>query len=133
MTLRGIAAMKKALMMGSVLLLLITPWVVGAPVIPFGEKTGFRQLELAPFGRETYPIRCKAKESTRVMVWGQGKSPLAVYVFDVHGNCVAHDDLSLSRDSDALALEWYSPAQADYDVEVHNLGRRSNTSEIAIR
>ncbi|GEM_PF-6987934 len=125
--------MKRAALLGSGFLLLMVHWVVGGPVNSFAEKAGFRQLALEPFGRETYSIKCKAKESTRVIIWGQGSSPMAIYVFDVNGNCVARDDLSVGGISDDLALEWYSPTEANFDVEVRNLGRKSNTAEIAIR
>lgn len=125
--------MKYAAVIGAVIVLLMVSWAESAPVNPFAEKSGFRQLVLEPFQRDNYAIRCKAKESTRVIVYGQGSSPMAVYVFDAHGNCVAHDDYSTNDVSDDLALDWYSPSETTYDVEVYNLGRKSNTAEIAIR
>src|SRR5262245_17327039 len=125
--------MKWSGLWGSAILLSAVSWALSSPVSTFAEKNGYRQLVLDPFARENYPIRCKAKESTRVIVYGQGSSPMAVYVFDKHGNCVAHDDFATDGGSDDLPLEWFSPTEAAYDVEVRNLGRKSNTSEIAIR
>jgi len=125
--------MKIAVFLGSSLLMLLGSWAVSSPTTAFAEKNGFRQLVLEPFSRENYAIRCKGKESTRIIVYGQGSSPMAVYVFDTHGNCVARDDFSTGGVSDDLALEWFSAADATYDVEIRNLGRKSNTAEIAIR
>ena len=125
--------MKWSTGLGSAIMLLMASWAGSAPVTPFAEKHGFRQAALEPFQHETHSIRCKAKETTRVIVYGQGSSPMAVYVFDAHGNCVAHDDFSTGGVSDDLALEWLAPTEAAYDVEVRNLGRKSNTAELAIR
>ena len=125
--------MKKAVLPSGALLLLMAHFAASGPVQPFGDKMGHRQATLEPFGRETYTLKCKANERSSVIVYGQGSSPMAVYVFDAHGNCVARDDLSNSTVSDDLALEWYPPTEEIYEIEIRNLGRKQNTAEIAIR
>jgi len=121
-------------LLGAPLLFLFAHLAGGAPVRPFAEnEKGFRPVPTEPFSGRTFPVRCKAKERTAVIIYGQGTSPMAVYVFDSHGNCVAWDDMSLSMMPDDLALEWYPPTEQNYEVEVRNLGRKTNQSEIAIR
>jgi hypothetical protein len=127
-------AMKRIWLLGVPLLVVFAHFVGGAPVRPFAEnEKGFRSVPLEPFSGRTFSVRCKAKERTAVIVYGEGTSPMAVYVFDPHGNCVAWDDNSLSMMPDDLALEWYPPAEQNYEVEVRNLGRKKNQPEIAIR
>ncbi|MCI0683893.1 MAG: hypothetical protein L0Y71_17440 [Gemmataceae bacterium] len=127
--------MNKTWLVGAPLMLWLVHVAAGSPVRPFADNDkGFRQVLIEPFSTRTFNnIRCQANERTALIVYGQGTSPMAAYVFDAHGNCVAWDDLSISMVPDDLALEWYPPAEQAYDVEVRNLGRKSNQSEIVIR
>ena len=125
--------MKKTAILGSLALLLATHLVLGSPVEPFAEKLGFREVELDGFSRETFTLRCQAKQRTTAIVYGDGRSPLALYVFDPHGNCVARDDFGQGRMTDDLAVEWYPPAEDMYEIDVRNLGRKQNIAEVAIR
>ena len=126
--------LKRMWLLGAPLLFLFAHLAGGAPVRPFAEgEKGHRQVPMEPFSGRTFSVLCKAKERTAVIIYGQGTSPMAAYVFDSHGNCVAWDDLSLSTMPDDLALEWYPPTEQTYEVEVRNLGRKENRPEIAIR
>lgn len=125
--------MKKAAILGCFGLLAMVHFVAGSPVEPFNEESGFRQLELEPFSRESFTLRCQAKLRSTAIVYGHGRSPLALYVFDPHGNCVARDDFSPSRMTDDLAVEWFPPTEEMYEIEVRNLGRKQNIAEVAIR
>jgi hypothetical protein len=125
--------MKKTAVLGCFALLAAAHLVLGSPVEPFAEKLGFRELELDPHSRETFTLRCQAKERTTAIVYGKGRSPLAVYVFDPHGNCVAKDDFAQGKMTDDLAVEWYPPMEQMYEIDVRNLGRKQNIAEVAIR
>lgn len=126
--------MKGMWLLGAPLALVFAHLAGGAPVRPFADnEKGYRQVPMEPFSARTFPVRCKAKERTAVIVYGQGTSPMGVYVFDPHGNCVAWDDASRSMMPDDLALEWHPPTEQTYEVEVRNLGRKANNAEIAIR
>lgn len=118
---------------GSAVLLLLAHLAPGAPVQPWAKESGFRQLAIEPFATYFSSFTCKARERTAIMVYGQGTSPMAIYVYDAHGNCVARDDLSLSIVSDDLAVEWQPASEQVYDVEIRNLGRKVNNAEIAVR
>lgn len=130
----GTLIMKRMWLLGAPFVLLFAHLVAGAPVRPFADnEKGFRMVAMEPFSGRTFSVRCKAKERTAVIIYGQGTSPMGVYVFDPHGNCVAWDDVSLSMMPDDLALEWHPPTEQNYEIEVRNLGRKANQPEIAIR
>ncbi len=126
--------MHRAFIAGLFFVSLALPMVLGGPVQPFGdEEKGFHQMRLEPFAVRTFTQECKGGERTCVIAIGQGTTPLGVYVYDVHGNCVAWDDYSLSDVADDLALEFHPPQQGVYEVEIRNFGRRSNSVELAVR
>jgi hypothetical protein len=125
--------MRGAVFLGGLGVLALAHLAGGAPVEPFAEKQGFRNLAFEPFKSQTLTVECRARERTSAILYGQGTSPMAIYVFDKHGNCVARDDVSYYVVSDDAAVEWYPPTQDVYEVEIHNLGRRQNNAEIVIR
>jgi hypothetical protein len=130
---RNVSMRIALLLCGSAIVFLLVQLAAGAPVRPWAKESGFRQVTLDPFGTFFDSLICNGKERTNVIVYGQGTSPMAVYVYDAHGNCVARDDLSLTTVSDDLAVEWHPPTEQVYDIEIRNLGRRLNNAEIAIR
>src|SRR5438105_14667805 len=125
--------MRTCPLLGAIVLLVLTGFAGGGPVQPFDDNDGFRQLAFEPFSGQSFTIACRAKERTCAIVYGFGSGPMAVYVFDAHGNCVAWDDVAQTLVSDDLATEWYPPTADTYVVEFRNLGRKQNNAEIAIR
>ena len=125
--------MRNAIVLGGLAILVLAHLATGSPVEPLAEKSGFRNISFEPFASQTLTIECRAKERTCAILYGQGTSPMAIYVFDKHGNCVAKDDVSFNVVSDDAAVEWYPTAPGAYEVEIRNLGRRQNNSEVAIR
>ena len=125
--------MKKSAILGALAVLLTAHLVSSAPVDSFDDKLGFRQYEIEPFSGRSISLRCRANERTSVMIYGFGRSPMGIYVFDKHDNCVARDDEAPNAMTDDLAVEWHPPVEDNYDVEVRNLGRKLNTAEVAIR
>jgi hypothetical protein len=125
--------MRTSLMIGGLALFLLARLAGGAPVEPFEDKKGYRDATLDPFSSLRFTLKCKARERTCAIIYGLGKSPMGVYVFDPHGNCVARDDVAPTLISDDLATEWHPATEETYVIEVHNLGRKNNNAEIAIR
>jgi hypothetical protein len=125
--------MQTSLLMGGVAILLLAQLAGGAPVESFQDAKGYRDAALEPFSAQRFTLKCKAKERTCAIVYGLGKSPMGVYVFDPNGNCVARDDVAHTLISDDLATEWHPATEETYVIEVHNLGRKNNNAEIAIR
>jgi hypothetical protein len=125
--------MRKVCLLGSLAIFLLVHWADGGPLQPFGDEKGFRAMVFQPFHTQTHSLTCKARERSCVIVYGRGTSPMAIYVYDAYGNCVARDDVSQGKVSDDLAVEWYPAAQDVYDIEIRNLGRKLNQAEVAIR
>jgi len=125
--------MRSSLFIGSVAIFLLARLAGGSPVEPFEDTKGHRDASLEPFSALRFTVKCKARERTCAIVYGFGKAPMGIYVFDAHGNCVAHDDEAHTLISDDLATEWHPATEETYVIEVHNLGRKNNNAEIAIR
>ena len=68
---------------------------------------------------------------TSVIVSGNGRGYLGVYVYDALGNCVARDDFGNSVTYDDLNAEWYVPVTASYGIDIFNLGRLDCQAELA--
>jgi hypothetical protein len=102
---------------------------VSGPVEPDEKAT----LPLPAFHQTARFISFLPAQRALVIASGNGQSPLALYVFDPDGNCVAHDDLIDPRTySDDLAVEWYPPALGRYTIELRNAGYgNSNVQFIA--
>lgn len=104
------------------------------PVSPLADDAKvYSKFTLEPFHVRSTAGEFKAREQTAVIAIGEGTTPLGIYVYDIHGNCVARDDLSYSAISDDLALEFHPAERGYFDIEIRNQGRRSNSVEVAIR
>ncbi len=125
--------MKERFLLGCPALLVVAGLAFAAPVTPFADEKGYMEQVFEPLTTQLFSLPCKAKERTSVIVYGQGTSPMAVYVYDIHGNCVAMDDVSTGRISDDLMAAWYPEVQQIYDIEIRNLGLNRNRPEIAMR
>lgn len=130
----GTTAMRRRLCAAFGLLLLVVPLVLGGPVQPFGGETGFFNIHLEPFSVRNFTEEFKADEPATIIAIGRGNTPLGLYVYDVHGNCVAWDDVSFSlqRISDDLAVFWHPPQESAYEIELRNMGRVTNRVELAL-
>ncbi len=121
--------MKRLLWLAPLGLLALTLPGTGSPLPPMEPFKG----EIRPFGRET---RVENFEGNRqracAIVTGRG-SPLGLYVFDRHGNCVANNDLAFGpgRDKAAAswfptAVEWFPIEVGPFTLEILNFGRSIN-------
>ncbi|MCS7044775.1 MAG: hypothetical protein NZO58_00310 [Gemmataceae bacterium] len=106
---------------------------LAGPLQPFAPKLGYRDFEFRPFQAQSHHLDVKGGEPTQVIVFGITSSPMGVYVYDPHGNCVAHDDASTDLIVDKLLVEFHPPQTAGYEVVIRNLGRKLTQAEVAIR
>lgn len=72
-------------------------------------------------------------ERSCVIASGQGASPLALYVFDAHGNCVARDEPVAARSGDDVAVEWFPATAGVFTIELCNAGPQANAAAVAFR
>jgi hypothetical protein len=102
----------------------------GGPLSP-EEKTN---LALQAWQQTSRFIPYRAGERALVITSGNGLSPLAIYVYDPDGNCVAKDDAVAARgSSDDLAVEWLPPEEGRYTIELRNFGYRTNRFDMITR
>ena len=66
-----------------------------------------------------------------VIVSGNARTYMGMYIFDKHGSCVALDDFGNRATFDDLAAEWYPPTRGLYSAEIHNFGRLECRAELA--
>jgi hypothetical protein len=130
--------MKSAVIALAVLLLVVSLGVQGSPVELVKPRIG---LSLLPFRRlvesrlfEGRAVFDPEKDRANVIAIGQeGASNLGLYVYDVHGNCVAWDDLGSSSTRDDVAVEWFPMQKERYTIELRNLGAATNRLDLIIR
>ncbi len=110
-------------------LLVLLALVASGSASPDGE-TDKRSLKLPPCmaSTETRTFRGGLERSSIIVFGEQPNILMGLYVFDPHGNCVAHDD-----PGDDLAVEWFPPRSQSYTYEVRNLGMAFTSLEMAIR
>jgi hypothetical protein len=117
------------------------PWLVAGLFIlsaPFAEPSPVQphpplQIEVPAGGARYFPISFNGQERALTIVSGTGASPLGLYVFDPHGNCVARDEALYRETRDDLAVEWFPPDTAAYTIEVRNAGWRINNVKVIFR
>jgi hypothetical protein len=116
-----------------------TPWAAPAPVEL--QKPNL-EVMLPPFGVLTSVVPCKGGErSVAIASTLTTRGPLAMYVYDAHGNCIARDEYTerlppganRRAATDAAAVEWFSLAPATYALELRNQGNNAATLQMAIR
>src|SRR5262245_27124233 len=116
---------------------MVVLWVTGVMLLlaasatpaPVGKAMNFNSAVNANESKN-YPIAFKGKDRASIVVIGDGKTYLALYVYDPDGNCVAWDDDATFGTHDDLAAEWYPAQTASYTVEVRNLGMRRNAFQL---
>ncbi len=122
--------MQKSILVSVLFLFTVVSWLNADLVAPRQADTKQRIMGQ---GNRPYVDIFKANERAIVAASGNGKSCLALYVFDSSGNCVAADDRSDPATGDDCAVEWYPATQAKYSIEVRNLGSQENTYRIRMR
>lgn len=92
-----------------------------------------RKPELIAGMTRSYLEPFKQGQSALAIASGNGRSRLAMYVFDVHGNCLGKDDHSAPATGDDLIVAWYPAADGLYSIDLHNEGLEKNAYQIAVR
>lgn len=118
--------MRRSVLVGVSLLMLGAAVALCAPeqkmTLQLAAWTQTSRFQVFPAGRAV------------VIASGNGQSPLALYVYDPEGNCVARDDVVEPRSSsDDVAAEWFPPEMGRYTVELRNLGYRTNQIDVVAR
>jgi hypothetical protein len=80
-----------------------------------------RPFELPPFNRTQTTLLGVAGRPSRAVAVGNGRSPLAIYVYDRLGQCVAHDDDPSGPIDDRVAA-WVPAESGPFDVQIRNVG-----------
>jgi hypothetical protein len=124
--------MKNGMLALCVLLLAASLEVEGSPVEPVGPRM---DVVLAPYRRLVESRIFAANQRANIIAIGRLRDGtfLGLYVYDVHGNCVAWDDLGNSSTRDDLAVEWFPMRTERYTNELRNLGAASNRLDLVIR
>jgi hypothetical protein len=104
--------------------------VLGSPVVPMNP---LQKEILPPYSSKTLEVTVKGGQPSTAICIGDGRSYLGLYVLDRHGNCVAWEDINVSKTRDDLAVEWYAPEKATYTIEVVNFGSVSNQFDVAVK
>jgi hypothetical protein len=107
------------------LLPFILAGVVFATATPADKNGEVVKFPVEPYETRSAKIEFVGTEKAAVACMGNHKTYLGLYVYDANGNCVAWDDLVATKGrspTDGLAVEWYPPETATYNVEVVNFG-----------
>ena len=91
-----------------------------------------RPMELPPFQRVQTTLVGKAGRDSRVVAVGDGASPLAIYVYDRMGQCIALDDDPSGPIDDRVAV-WVTSDNGPFDVQIRNVGPVYNRLEASAR
>ncbi len=122
--------MTRWLGLGLLALGVLATFGLGAP----SGRVEKREIPLGAFRQTSMVVPYRGGEPALVIASGNGRSPLALYIYDKHGNCVARDDLVDPRSSsDDLAVEWIPSEDARYTVELRNVGTLTNTVSVVLR
>jgi hypothetical protein len=118
-------------------ILLVLGLMVSFAAIGLGEPAAPWQPRPAdtmrPLTSKFYEAEFKGNRRACAICSGDGSSVMALYVYDVYGNCVAWDDFPASNVRDDLAVDWYPPRDGYYVIEAHNCGILTNTCKIFLR
>jgi hypothetical protein len=100
----------------------------GGPV----EKFTTQVHTFQPLFSRTYTLEFKAGETACVIFKGDHKAPLALYVYDAHGNCIGWDE-ARSTVPDVDGVEWTPTVNGLYSIEARNIGWQNNECKVNIR
>jgi hypothetical protein len=116
---------------GLVILLTGAALGTGAPLSP--EKRAF-EGRVEGYGDSNYWRTFQGGIRAKAIALGKtGEGYLGLFVFDPHGNCVAHDHSVTGRSRDDAAVEWLPAQTGLYTIEVRALGRIGSDYLMAVR
>jgi hypothetical protein len=122
--------MRICVVIGSVLLLAFASIGAGGPV------TGgwFDELKIGSKSW-TDTKRFRANERASVLVRGNAnsKSAMQISVYDSKGTLVVEEKGKFPPVADMLAVFWYPPREAEYKIEIKNLGTGENSCYVTIK
>src|SRR5262249_55415455 len=95
----------------------------GGPTVPIQQP----KTEVRALGSQVFNVERAGRQRACAIALGDGNTYVGLYVYDIHGNCVAWDDEGAVQTCDDVAVEWYPARNAVYQVEVHNSGLQPNT------
>ena len=118
----------------------MTRWVIGPILLALVAGTalglgsaletreGVRGVsgKLEPYSDRSYWRKFDGGRKAEVVAVGEGAGLLGLYVFDAHGNCVAHDDDVSARTADDAAVQWMPAHTGLYTIDVRSLGSHKN-------
>jgi hypothetical protein len=123
--------MRKYVLCSALLVLLVGgDFGTGAPLDP--KVRGGRAVSLEGYGQQTYWRKFDGGRTAKFIVMGLEFGFVGLYVFDPHGNCIAHDDEVSSRTPNELAVAWTPPRTDTYTIEVKALGRLANHFDFGV-
>jgi hypothetical protein len=92
-----------------------------------------RAMKLLPYRSLSFVVEFEKEARANVIIIGNGRTPLGLYVYDPEGNCVARDDQSSGKIIDDNAVIWYPTVTQRYRIEIRNMGGLENTVKIFVR
>ncbi len=108
-------------------------WVAGTgqggPLKPIDDA----QRTIVPLSSQDFAVEFKGGQRAIAKVAGDRKTYLGLYVYDIHGNCVAWDDRGMVPLPGDLEVEWNPPSEAVYVIEVRNCGLDTNECKLVVR
>jgi hypothetical protein len=110
-------------------LLLGAPWGSTSPTQP----KNLVKLATPPLSAHLFVVACNGGERTGVIASGDLHAPLGLFIYDPHGNCVAHDEATGPVTADDLYAEWFPPATMPYTIEVRNQGLQGSKINVIFR
>jgi hypothetical protein len=121
--------MKRWLWFVPVGLVLSTSLSGGTPLAPQPALL----LKLAPYSEQFLPLAFIGQQRALVVASGTGATPLGLYVYDQHGNCIARDEAFQHVSRDDLAVEWLPQEAGAYVIQIRSGGGRLNEVQLAVR
>jgi hypothetical protein len=121
--------MKRGIWLGPVVLVAAASVALTAPLTPHPPL----KVELPALASRYFPVSFEGGQRAIAIASGNFSSPLGLYVYDAHGNCVARDEALEFEGRDDLAAEWFPPETAAYTIEVRNAGLQPNPARLVLR
>lgn len=107
--------------------------VVGTGAPLERDKRAFKG-RVEAYGDLNYWRKFEGAVPAKVIAAGtSGQGYLGLYVFDAHGNCVAHDHAITNRTRDDTAVEWVPAQTGLYSIELRGLGRVGSEFLMTVR
>jgi len=101
----------------------------GGPATPFKSQP----IEVPPLASRVFNVEWEGEQRACAIVLGDGSTYMGLYVYDIHGNCIAWDDEGMPQTCDDVAVEWYPTQKGVFVVEARNNGMQSNNCKVVLR